>query len=183
MNNPREIWPNIVERIEPAFELAGVQYYHFPQFLDTPCIRAFYSLNCFEEMKSSCTRDFLSTFQKELDKVLQPLPGQPLDLSSLVQLNTFLKQRLDWVFLPKIAYKLCGIVFFDETENPMDIDLKYTEKKAEIFAKEKMNDFFFLKPISQLVGLGNMSTSDLQVSLTASQEQEEMQLSEMSSKK
>jgi len=183
MKNPRELWPNIHERIEHAFTLGGVDYYHFPQFLDTPCIRAFYSLNCFEEMKSSCTRDFLQTFQKELDKVLQPLPGQPLDLSSLVQLNTFLKQRLDWVFLPKIAYKLCGIVFFDETENPMDIDLKHTEKKAELFAKENMNSFFFRVPIRELIGLGSISTSDLQTSLTLSLEQEEMQLSEMSSKK
>lgn len=180
--NPREVWPEIKERIEFAFTINGVDYYHFPEFLDTPCIRAFYSLTCFEEMKSSCTREFLVSFQKEMEAALNPPAGKPVNLSKIYQMNEFMKQRLEWVFIPSIAYKLCALVFFDETESPMELDQVHTQKKADIFASQKMDNFFFLQPISELVKVGTTSISDLLPYLTTVEELNELQLSKMSSK-
>lgn len=149
-NRPtKEIFPNAVGIIEYAFTLKGVDYFQFSDYNSMANDRAFNALAFYKELSMSCSRDYLLSFSKALDDILNN-PKQVL-ITEIVRLNLQLKERLDLLFEPDIAYKLCSVVFFDASENPNRFEFKHALKKAKIFKEAPIADFFLARPVVQLL--------------------------------
>lgn len=155
----KEIFPNAIAIIEYAFTLDGIDYFENSDFNSMTSDRAFNCLTYYEENKSHCTKDYLLTFSKALDDVVNNNTG--IKLTDVVKLNIQLKERLEFLSFAETAYKLCAVVFFDATENPNRYDYVKGAKKAAIFKEKGMGDFFLLQPIKKLIPVIGSSASDL----------------------
>ena len=159
-NRPiKEIFKDARHVIDYAFTLGGVDYYQFNDFNSVPCERGFAALEFFTELDQRCTRDYLKSFCKAgLDEINNT---KGIRLTEIVKLFFQLQERLDMIIEPKIAFKLCGVVFFDATENPYRFEYKKCIEKAELFEKGDMNAFFLSQPITKLIPYTSSLGSDL----------------------
>jgi hypothetical protein len=147
--NPKTVFPNVPAIIEYAFTIDNTDYYEFMDFNEIPCERGFNCLTFYNELQMKCSRDYLLAFSAALDTVVNDNKG--IKITDIVKLNQQLKERLEYLFETEIAYKLCSVVFFDETENPFRYNLKHGLKKATLFKEVPLDDFFFQKPIVKLI--------------------------------
>lgn len=157
--NPKDIFPNALSIISYAFSLNDRDYYNFDDFNSTPMDRAFNALAFFNELDMRCTREFLQAHCQAVDNMINDTKA--IKLTEIVKLNMQLKERLDFLFEPEIAYKLCGVVFFDETENPNRYEYKKGLEKTKLFREIPISDFFLSKPIGRYVPLTRLSINDL----------------------
>lgn len=160
--NPKEVFPNALSIIEYAFNIENIQYFQFQDFNQTPMNRAFNALSFFNELDRRCTREFLQAHCAAVDNLINDTKA--IKLTEIVKLNLQLKERLDFLFEPDIAYKLCSVVFFDSTENPHRYEYKKGLEKAAIFRDCPIEDFFLSQPISRFVPPMILSTNDFQTS-------------------
>jgi|ERR1700741_309960 len=149
-------------RIIQEFVHNGIVYYRHEDVFNTPCVRALSSIQYYEELQMRMTREFLledikahETINANLKKVISGSGGQ-LNLVDAVHLlgqsNVLIKQkkeRLEWIFEPESLYKLAAVVYFDSSENPMQYDSRYAQKKIERWKENntEMLDFFLQQPI------------------------------------
>jgi hypothetical protein len=132
-----------------AFEVGGTKYYQFDDAFNTPCERALAALPYYRELDMRCTREYLL---KHTEAVTELLTGTKVNLEKLGQLNVQLKDRLNMIFEPDIAYKLASVVYFDKSESPYQYDFKYARKKIAHWKKHKgVHDFFLQMPLQKLI--------------------------------
>ena len=134
-------------------------YYSFEDFNNVPCERGFQCLAFYNELSMRCTRDYLNAFSAAFDNILN---ATSIKLTELFKLNLQMKERLEMLHEPEIAYKLCSVVFFDKEENPYRFDYKHGLKKADLFMKTPINDFFFQEPVVKLLPYISSWSNDLQ---------------------
>lgn len=158
--NPKEIFPNALSIIDYAFSIDDKDFYAFQDFNNTPMDRAFNALTHFNELDMRCDRDFLIAHTKAVDNMINDTKA--IKLTEIVKLNLQLKERLEFLFEPDVAYKLCSVVFFDETENPHRYEYKKSFSKSQLFRTAPISDFFLSKPIGRFVPLTNLSINDFQ---------------------
>lgn len=147
--DPKIAFPNARDRIVFAFELNGIAYFQFDDINSIPCERGFHALSFFNELNQRCTRDYLMAHSTALDNIINDNTG--IKVTEIVKINTILKERLEFLFEPEIAYKICSVVFFDASENPYRFEYKHALEKADRFRKENINDFFLSQPITRLI--------------------------------
>lgn len=180
--NPRLIWPGVKDRIDYAFTLDvdGVEtrYYWFSDVMSMSVERSYAAMVYWHEMSSSCTREYIKSHTEAMDKILNDPKGPKF--TEVAKLNEYLKERLEWAILPESAYKMVGVVFFDETEEPTRVDYKHLAKKAKDFQSCPIESFFFLQPISKYVPIGPTQELDLRTFLTAVTERDHEAIQEMS---
>lgn len=145
----KEIFPNAKDVINHAFTLDGVDYFEFNDFNSVPCERGFHALSFYNELSMRCTRDYLLAHVQATEDIINNNKG--IKLTDIIKLNQQLKERLEMLFEPEIAYKLCSVVFFDASENPYRFSYKYALEKAEKFKEHQMEAFFLQKPIVKLI--------------------------------
>ena len=146
-------------RTVEAFTSNGITYYCFDDNLQLPHDRFFSAMQFYEELKMKCSRDYLLAHVQAVDDAIN---NKNIQLTKIIQANNNLRERLEFIFEPDIAYKLASVVFFDHTENPYEYDFKYGLEKIERWKKEKVSDFFLQMPIRKLIGLGGLSEADLE---------------------
>lgn len=144
--------------VELAFICDGTEYFHFTDTFNIPCERGLDALAIYEEMNMRCTRDFLLAHTEAVDAVFKVKGG--INLSDLIQLNSNLKERLQFIHHPDIIYKLASIMYFDKSENPYRYDNKYAQEKIKKWKKQKMMDFFLSIPIGNLIPSLKQSEED-----------------------
>jgi hypothetical protein len=163
------------EPIEEAFVLDGLRYYQFVDPMKTPGKRGLNAVTIFEELRMRIKREHLKEFIKfnietikQLEDSLSGKTGrinlnQAFDsIQNLKKTNIFLKERMDFIFEPELAYKFASVVFFDENENPYDYDAVYCAQKIERWKKaEDMEAFFLRQPIARLIPYTESSEIDL----------------------
>ena len=177
--NPKTIFPmsleiikysfTIVEIDEKQIEIEGekvlktieheTNYFEFEDFNSIPGDRGFNCLSYYNELSQRCTRDYLIAFSTAFDNIMNDNKSG-IKITKLMELNQQLKERLEFLIEPEIAYKLCSIVFFDETENPYRFSYTHSAKNAEMFKKAPIGDFFFSQPIVKLVPYINGFAAD-----------------------
>lgn len=158
--NAKEVFKNALSIIEYSFSINNENFFSFLDFNATPMDRAFNALTHFNEMDMRCDRDFLTAHATAVDNLINDTKA--IKLTEIVKLNLQLKERLEFLFEPDIAYKLCSVVFFDETENPHRYEYKKALSKAQLFRTTPISDFFLSKPIGRFVPLTNLSINDFQ---------------------
>lgn len=147
----RTVLPFTAEnRIIEAFTCGGITYYQFDDAFNMPNERALTALTYYEELRMRCTREFLVAHCDAINEILSDT--KKINLPRLAILNQQLKERLDWIFEPDIAYKLASVVYFDKNENPYRYDMKYAQDKIKHWKKHRgINDFFLQKPLLDLI--------------------------------
>lgn len=160
----KEIFPGTRDGIVYAFSIQKddgeiIPYYEFEDFNDVPCERGFQCLAFYNELAMRCTRDYLRAFSDALDNTLN---SKNIKLTDVFKLNMQLKERLEMLHEPEIAYKLCSVVFFDGSENPYRFNYKHSLIKADLFKKAPIEDFFFQKPVVKLLPYISTWSNDLQ---------------------
>jgi len=149
-------------RIIEAFTCGGTNYYQFDDAFNMPNERALTALTYYEELRMRCTREFLQEHCEAIEGILSD--PKRINIPKLAILNRQLKERLDWIFEPDIAYKLASVVYFDKTENPYRYDMKYGQKKIEHWKKTKgVDDFFLQKPLLDLIPFLKDSELNLEI--------------------
>ena len=161
-NRPiKEIFPNSRDIIKYSFTLPdGTDFFEFENFNDCPNERGFAALSYFNEMSMRCSREYLQSHCLAMDNIIN---SGKIDLMSIVKLHIQMKERLDWIFEPEIALKLCSVVFFTAEENPYRYDFNYGGKKAVRF-KEAGPDFFTIicrEPLVKLIPYISSFSNDL----------------------
>ncbi len=146
---PKDIFPNVEYKIEKVFTVNGKDYYAFANIQDAACLRAIKTMTYYTEVQMRCDHDYLKLHVEAVDAVLT---GQRIDIYKLKQYNDFLKDRLKWIVDTDLVYKLASVVYFDESENPLDYDFVYNQEKIEFWKKHLgVNNFFYSAPITTLL--------------------------------
>ena len=177
-NNNGSLFPELKgeHRVNPAFELNGVQYYEFDDAFSMCAGRAYSARDFYTELTMKVDRDYLKlhddAVQERLERVKKNMVAKDgnLDLNEAFQaiheiqvLHKQLRERCDMIVDPQMVLKMASVVYFDESENPLSYDYKYNlEHKIPQFAKHGGMDFFLSKPINQLMPFGDISKTDFQ---------------------
>jgi hypothetical protein len=147
--DPKKVFPTQKYIIEPAFEIAGVQYYRHADVFNIPCERGLMALAIYEEARMRCSREYL---EKHVEVVRELLRAKSIDIYKINQLNEQMAERLNLVLDTDLMYKLASIVYFDGKENPAIYEMDYCAKKIDFWKQHKGTaDFFLQKPLKELV--------------------------------
>jgi hypothetical protein len=145
----KRLFPGQKHIIEPAFEIAGVQYYRFNDVFQIPYERGLMALAIYEETRMKCSREYLL---KHVEITREILHSTKVDVYKINQLNEQLSERLNLILDTDLLYKLASIVYFDAKENPALYEAEYCHKKIESWKAHKgVADFFLQKPLLELI--------------------------------
>lgn len=148
-NDVKRLFPGQKHIIEPAFEIAGIQYFHFNDVFQIPYERGLMALAVYEETRMKCSREYLT---KHVEITRELLHSNKVDIFKINQLNEQLNERLTLILDTDLLYKLASIVYFDAKENPALYEADYCAKKIELWKKHKGTaDFFLQKPLLELI--------------------------------
>ena len=160
-------------KVIPAFSLGGVDYWMYDSEMEVPTGRFFAAMGVYTEMEMNCTKDYLQSHCKAMEKVLSD--PKKINLQIIMQLNVNLKERLELMPFPDFIYKLASVIFFDKTESLYSYDYDYNAKKIATWkAAGGTLDFFSKTPLSALIPQLNMPERDTQTYLTVSKAVEEI---------
>ena len=145
----KRLFPGQKHIIEPAFEIAGIQYFRFNDVFQIPYERGLMALAIYEETRMKCSREYLT---KHVEICREILHSPKVDIFKINQLNEQLNERLTLILDTDLLYKLASIVYFDSKENPVLYEADYCAKKIEIWKQHKgVADFFLQKPLLELI--------------------------------
>lgn len=154
--------PDFKKFIEYAFEIDGVKFYHFKNYLDMPIAR-YSKMNEFvREAELRLTRDDLKEYIEDITKHINE--GQ---LTKVSQLIALIEYRLDQFIELESYYRLFSAAFFTLEENIAEYDYDYNEWKINLFKKQNPPDFFLSNPMKELLPPVNISKEDMQTFLKA----------------
>lgn len=136
-------------KVVPAFKLGGTTFYMFEDAFEAPTMRQMAALTIYDELNMRCTIDYLKMHTDAMDKIL----SEPkISLAHIVNLNTFLKERINMIVPEEYVYKLASVIFFDETESRYTYNFEYNEAKIKKWkAAGGTLDFFSKTPLNKLI--------------------------------
>lgn len=138
--------------IKYAFTSGGVRYYMMDDLFNIPWQRGIEARYIYEEMEMRCDREYLIEHTNAVEAILTGNKITMEEWTKLKHINDQMKQRLDWVVLPDLAYRLASVIYFDASENPETYEIGYGVKKIAHWKKSDDIDTFFLRqPIRKLM--------------------------------
>jgi hypothetical protein len=136
--------------IEQAFKLAGTTYYHFPNQYNVPAGRHLAALAYYKELEMNCDAEYLRKFTAAMNKVLSD--PKKINLKAIIQMVSFMEERLKMLPLPEYIFRLASVLFFDKSESFYSYDFDYNRKKIERWKKhEDLLAFFLQTPLVELI--------------------------------
>jgi predicted transcriptional regulator len=156
--------PDYADKIEEAFTCAGKRYYRFIDEFRMSTGRYTYYYAALKEFDLNVSREKLKEFMEAFEIVLEGgKKKQQISLGRLWELVINLKSRVNnLAFAPQLAKDLAAIAFFDDTEDITSFDSEYGKKKIALWEEHKVNDFFFEKPIGDLLNVNSSSATALE---------------------
>ncbi len=152
--------------ISKAFECDGIEYFQVHDIFNSFCSRAMDALSLYENWQMRCSRDFLLLHTKAIDDILRD--PKKINVIDIADLNNKLKERLQWAMpTEELIWQFMAVAYFDANESIEKYDNKYGQEKIARWKKNnKIDDFFFLTRIKDIVPLPDMSKADLTMLLT-----------------
>lgn len=164
----RQLKPYLVDekyKVVPAFSIGGVDYWMYDSTMEVPTGRFFAAMGIYTEMEMNCSKEYLLSHCKAMEKVLSD--PKKISLTYIMQMNVNLKERLELMPFPEFIYKLASVIFFDKTESLYSYDYEYNRLKIEKWkAAGGTLDFFSKTPLKELVPSLSMPSADIQTYLT-----------------
>jgi hypothetical protein len=156
--------PDVSQNIEFAFEAGPAfnkrKFYRVVNDYRLPVGRHKFVSARLQEAELRMT---LETLMKYIDNIENAINGGigKIDLGK-VHMNLYaMRSRAKLGFDTKTIERLAAVVYFDETEDLRDFDEDYGDKKIEFWKKYSSYDFFLTRPISELLGMNNLSEESL----------------------
>lgn len=166
---PNVYHPDFRDKVEPAFTSRGVQYYRMKKGTQVPYGRYKRMQEFFLEYDLRMKKE---TFDAFVDDTLKHLSGGTgtVRIDKAVENLLKMKARAALAFAPDQAYNLATIEYFDDTENLYGYDEDHNRKKKKAWVEDKKIDFFYMRPLDELLGLSGYSEADLSAYIQASSE-------------
>lgn len=154
-----------------AFTVDGIDYYEpDPEaggLTQLPWLRALTLHQYYEELRMKVDREYLEKHTETVDLLIRGPKDKPKkrftfeDLSELTKLNNMLRERLNFIFTPDLVYKVCSVVFIDDTENPARYNEAHNRKKIEQWKQHGLEAFFLNEPVQRLIPFLNSSPQSI----------------------
>jgi len=153
--------PVFSDQIEPAFKSkGGIQYYRFAKEITMPYGRYQMVQTYFLEYELRLDHKLFKQYIAAIKGFLDGSAGQ-VNIGKAFETISKMEARAELAFTPDQAYNLASIIYFDETENLYKYDLAHNRTKIARWKEDNDIDFFYMKPLDDLLGLKNFSQQDL----------------------
>lgn len=156
--------PDFIGLTEPAFKVGDVQYYRFAKDTAMPWGRYMFMQTFLYEQDLRMDSELLNGYCEMMKKAINGdgKPGQ-INLVKLVNCVTNIQARVNLGFEVDTTYRLASCIYFDDTEDLYTYDKGYNDTvKLPAWKEARSVDFFYTRPMSELLGLNGMSPADLQ---------------------
>ncbi len=155
--------PEFAPAVEEAFTCGGRRFYRFVDEYRMPAGRYKYYYAFLREIEMHMSLDklkeYVTAFKNILNGANQKRGIQMGDLWKLVwNLDTIIALDFD----PQTVRNLACAAYFDESEDLTTFDMKYGQEKLKLWEAHNLQDFFLTKPISELLGVKDLSIASLE---------------------
>lgn len=125
--------------------------------------------NILQEVNLRMDRERLLMY---IERIISELDGtrSVINVGNALAFLGHMKTMGQMAFEPDTVYRLASVLFFDDTEDLRTWDKKYNEKKIAGWREDGTLDFFYNKPFKELIGLKDISETDLKLYLERAQE-------------
>lgn len=156
------------DKVEPVtdhdgnhLETDGVKYYRFKQDTMMPYGRYKYLEMFIKQVDLKMTPKILLGF---LDKIEQNISGEKgqVNLNKVYEATQAIRARVILTFEIETVYSYASVVYFDDTENLFEYDKKLNDAKIARWREANTIDFFYMRPLDELLGLRTISRQDLE---------------------
>lgn len=102
-------------------------------------------------------------FKAFINEAKKWLDGSRKEINTGKAYEVLLKMeaRAELAFDPKQIYNCASVVYFDDTENIYSYDEDHNRKKIAAWMEDRKVDFFYMRPLDELLGLSDYSESAL----------------------
>jgi len=153
--------PDMVDQVEPAFEVGLVKYYRMKTELRLPTGRYKYYYKFLQENSLAIDVPTLNAFLEEIVKCLSGKKGN-IELGEAIILIHKLRARIALPFDPELARKLAAVSFFTDDEDLSTYDEAIGKAKIEHWRAHNFHDFFLTMPVGELLNLNGISIESLE---------------------
>jgi len=114
-----------------------------------------------KEQNLRITLELLGKYLSNLKKVLNGSKGV-IELGLAFQIISQIESRTALAFETDTTYRLASLIYFDDTEDLYTYDKAYNdEKKIPAWKEARSVDFFYTRPMTELLGLSDSLPADL----------------------
>lgn len=153
--------PDLADKVEVAFSTRNATYYRFKQDVEMPTGR-FKWVNAFlYEVDLRMTVETAKGFLKELDDNLTGKRGN-IDLIKCGMIVKKMISRLNMRFDVETVERLASVVYFTDEEILDTYSRRTGEEKIRDWQREGCIDFFWMRPVGELLKLQDTSMDSLQ---------------------
>jgi hypothetical protein len=142
--------------IEYCFEIDGVQYYQFKNYIDIPPLRYAKICDFMEEVTLGLSRESL---QYSLEKITEAINAG--DIKKMAKIISMIEYQIEAFSNTDILYRLCSSVFITLDEDISVYDEDYNNEKIKAFKSVKAEDFFLTKSIKGLFPQVDFSNNNI----------------------
>jgi hypothetical protein len=160
--------PDFVGQIEPAFKVKGRQYYRFIKETNMKWGRYMYLQTFLHEQTLRIDSELLKGYVITMKKAINGDLKKGIDLSLVYKIISQLESRLDLAFESETTYRLASVIYFDDQEDLYGYDKAHNERKIVSWKGAGTLDFFYSRPMSELLALNDLSAEDLQTYMAQS---------------
>lgn len=153
--------PDFADAVEPAFMVGDVQYYRFKSEVRMPWSRYMILQTLLHAQDLRMDHELLAGFIQVMKKAINITVKGTIDLTVLIKTLDAMDSRMIMAFEINTTYALASVMYFDETEDMYHYDKPHNEKKVKTWMEAKVVDFFYMRPMGELLGLSNTSPQDL----------------------
>lgn len=154
---------------EVTFEGDETKYFEFVDENSIPCHRMYAAMQYYNELKCRVDRDYLLAHNQALKDCINGKSDTnkgAVDIVQMSKLITQMDERLEWILEPESILKYASVMFFDDSENPYDYDMKYNQTvKIPRWKKAGLSSFFLSMPMQRLFPSLELSETDLDIYL------------------
>ncbi len=153
--------PDFIDAVEPAFKVGEVQYYRFKSEVRMPWSRYTIMQTLLSAQDLRMDHELLAGFIQVMRKAINISAKGTIDLTTLIRTIDAMDSRMCFQFEVNTTYALASVMYFDDTEDMYHYDKAHNEKKVKTWMEAKVVDFFYTRPMGELLGLSNTSPQDL----------------------
>jgi hypothetical protein len=163
--------PEFADKVEPAFEANGKQYFRFIRETSIPWSRYMVLQTFLHEQSLRIDMELLQGYINMMKKALNPSAKTGVvDMSTVHKIIGQIGSRCELAFETETTYRLASVMYFDDQEDLYSYDKGHNEKKIQSWKEAGTVDFFYTRPMSELLGLSDLTHQDLRTYMAQSQE-------------
>lgn len=159
---------------EVVFAGDDTKYYEFVDENSIPCHRMYAAMQYYNELKCRVDREYLLAHNQALKDCINgksETSRGTVDIVQMSKLITQMDERLQFILEPESILKYASVMFFDESENPYDYDMKYNQEvKIKRWKELGLSSFFLSEPMKRLFPSLELSETDLDIYLKVQRE-------------